>query len=235
MQRARAQAHAFIQAAILGEHLKGNALFRLQADNQLVGGDAALVRIKDVVRLLTEMNDDLRQFLRHPFTGAQIERHASPAPVGHFGLHGHEGFGLALGVGALFFQVARHGLAIAGTGNVLATHHVAAQRFAGKRLQRLEHFYLLVTDGIGIQVGRRVHGNQAEQLQQVILHHIAQLARIIKVAPAAFNTHFFSDGNLDVGDMVLVPLGAEQRVGKAQGDQVLNRLFTQVVVNAVNA
>ena len=69
----------------------------------------------------------------------------------------------------------------------------------------------------------------------MVLHHIAQLARIIKVAPAAFNTHFFSDGNLDVGDMVLVPLGAEQRVGKAQGDQVLNRLFTQVVVNAVNA
>ncbi len=59
MQRPGAQAHAFIQATIFGQHLQGDALFRLQADNQLIGGNTTLIRIEDIVRLLAEVNDDL--------------------------------------------------------------------------------------------------------------------------------------------------------------------------------
>ena len=38
-----------------------------------------------------------------------------------------------------------------------------------------------------------------------------------------------------MGNVVLVPLGFEQAVGKTQGDQVLHRLFAQIVVDAVGA
>ncbi len=37
-----------------------------------------------------------------------------------------------------------------------------------------------------------------------------------------------------MGDVVLIPLGAKQRVGKTQGNQVLYGLFAQIVVDAVN-
>ena len=43
-------------------------------------------------------DDDLRAALFHPLAGAQIERHAGPAPVAHLGLHRGEGLGLAVGV-----------------------------------------------------------------------------------------------------------------------------------------
>jgi hypothetical protein len=80
-----------------------------------------------------------------------------------------------------------------------------------------------------------VHGDQAKQLQQVVLDHVAQLAGLVEVAPAAFDTDLFGHGDLHVGDGVLVPLGFEQAVGETQGDQVLHRLFAQVVVDAIDA
>ncbi|CRR47400.1 hypothetical protein PAERUG_E16_London_17_VIM_2_04_14_05538 [Pseudomonas aeruginosa] len=79
------------------------------------------------------------------------------------------------------------------------------------------------------------HGDQAEQLQQVVLHHVAQLPGLVEVAPAAFDADLLGHGDLHVGDVVLVPLGLEQAVGEAQGDQVLHRLLAQVMVDPVNA
>lgn len=45
----------------------------------------------------------------------------------------------------------------------------------------------------------------------------------------------FGHGDLHVGDVVLVPLGLEEAVGEAQGDQVLHRLLAQVMVDPVDA
>ncbi len=41
-------------------------------------------------------------------------------------------------------------------------------------------------------------------------------------------------GHLDVVDVIARPQGLEDGVGKAQGEDVLDRLFTEVVVDAVN-
>ncbi len=68
----------------------------------------------------------------------------------------------------------------------------------------------------------------------MVLDHVTQLAGLVEVTPATFNTDFFSHGDFNVGDMALLPLGTEQGVGKAQCDQVLNRLFSQVMVDAIN-
>lgn len=108
-------------------------------------------------------------------------------------------------------------------------------RLPADRCQRLEHFYLFVTDAVGGQVGRRVHGDQAQQLQQMVLDHVAQLAGLVEVAPTALDTDLLGHGDFHVGDVILVPLGFEQTVGETQGDQVLDGLFAQVVVDAVGA
>jgi len=56
-----------------------------------------------------------------------------------------------------------------------------------------------------------------------------------EVAPAALDADGFGDGDLHVGDVVLVPLRLEQAVGETQGDQVLHRVLAQVVIDAVGA
>ncbi len=66
----------------------------------------------------------------------------------------------------------------------------------------------------------------------MILDHIAHLTRFIKVSPAAFDAHFFRDGDLYVVDSAVVPVVGEQRVGETQRQQVQHRFFTQVMVNA---
>ena len=68
----------------------------------------------------------------------------------------------------------------------------------------------------------------------MVLDHVAQLAGLVEVAPAAFDSDLFGDGDLHMGDGILVPLGFEQAVGETQGDQVLHRFLAQVVVDAVD-
>ena len=69
----------------------------------------------------------------------------------------------------------------------------------------------------------------------MVLHHVAQLPGLVEVAPAAFDADLLGHGDLHVGDVVLVPLGLEEAVGEAQGDQVLHRLLAQVMVDPVDA
>jgi len=187
------------------------------------------------VRRFLEVDDNLRQLLRHALAGAQVERHTRPAPVADIGAQRDKGLGVALGVGVFFLQVTRHRLAFAVTGDVLAAHHLGSQAFGTDRGQGLEHFDLLVANAVSRQVSRRVHRNQAQQLQQVVLNHVAQLAGLVEVAPAALDADFLGHGDFNVGDVALVPLGLEQAVGKTQRDQVLYGFLAQVVVDPVGA
>ncbi len=61
----------------------------------------------------------------------------------------------------------------------------------------------------------------------MILHHVAQLASLIEISPAPFDADLLGHGDFHVRDMVLVPLGAEQRIGKTQGNQVLDGLLAR--------
>ncbi len=69
----------------------------------------------------------------------------------------------------------------------------------------------------------------------MVLDHVAQLAGLVEVAPAALDADGFGDGDLHMGNVVLVPLRLEQAVGKAQGDEVLHRVLAQVMIDAVGA
>ena len=69
----------------------------------------------------------------------------------------------------------------------------------------------------------------------MVLNHVAHGAGIVVVAPAALDTDGFGHGNLHVIDTGTVPARLENAIGKAQRQQVLDRFFTQVVVDAINA
>ena len=181
------------------------------------------------------MNHDLRKLLRHAFAGTQIERYARPAPVADIGTQRDEGFRTAFSVRVLFVQIAWHRNARNVAGGVLAPHHPLMKGFGSDRCQRLEHLHLLIADAVGGQIARRVHGDQAEQLQQMVLDHVTQLAGLVEIAPASFDADRFGHGDFYMGDMMLVPLRLEQAIGEAQRYEVLYRFLAQIVIDAIDA
>jgi len=83
-----------------------------------------------------------------------------------------------------------------------------------------------------MRVDRRLHADGAQQLQRVVLHHVAQGAGGFVEGAAFLDADFLGDRDLDVGDMFAPPQRLEQRIAEAQGEQVLHRRFAQVVVDA---
>ncbi len=59
-------------------------------------------------------------------------------------------------------------------------------------------------------------------------------ARRIVESSAALDRQGLGDGDLDVVDAVPVPQRFEQAVGKAQREDVLNRLFAEVMIDAID-
>ena len=100
------------------------------------------------------------------------------------------------------------------------------------RFSELQHLQLFVAHGVGVHRGRRLHGDEAEQLQHVVLHHVAQRAGLVVVADAVFEPDRLGHRDLHMVDMRGVPQRLEERVGEAQRHQVLHRLLAEIVVDA---
>ena len=98
----------------------------------------------------------------------------------------------------------------------------------------MQHLDLLVAQGIGLERGRRLHPHQRDELQQVILEHISQDAHAVIVAGAMPYAHGLGDRDLHVIDVVAVPERLEDRVGKAGHQDILDCLFAQVMVDAID-
>ena len=116
-------------------------------------------------------------------------------------------------------------------GGVLPGHDRAVHVAVPEGLERLEDLELLVADGLPVDVRRGLHGDQAEQLEQVVLHHVAQRAGAVVVAAAAADAERLRRGDLHVVDGVGVPERLEERVGEAGDQEVLDALLAEVVVD----
>ncbi len=68
----------------------------------------------------------------------------------------------------------------------------------------------------------------------MILDHIAQCAGMVVVLAPMLHPDLFGDGDLHMVDVVPVPYGLEEEVGKTKGQYVLDRLFAQVMVNTID-
>ncbi len=85
-----------------------------------------------------------------------------------------------------------------------------------------------------VQRGRRLHAQQRQQLQHVVLDQVAQRARGLVVAGARADPDLLDGGDLDVVDEVAVPDRLEHPVGEPEREHVLDGLLAQVVVDAVD-
>ena len=96
----------------------------------------------------------------------------------------------------------------------------------------VQHVHFLVADLVGVEGDHRLHGHQAEQLQQMILHHVAQRAGAIVIAAAVFHAHLFGHRDRHVVHVAPVPDRLEQRIGETERQNVLHGLLAQVMVDA---
>ncbi|MDT4880928.1 hypothetical protein FQZ97_1167320 [compost metagenome] len=88
--------------------------------------------------------------------------------------------------------------------------------------------------GIGFERRRRFHGDEAKQLENMVLHHIAQRASGIVITGATFKADSFSDRDLHVVDMRRIPERLIECIGKAQSHQVLNSFLAKIMVDTEN-
>ncbi|MNM26629.1 hypothetical protein D3C81_370950 [compost metagenome] len=130
--------------------------------------------------------------------------------------------------------VAWHGGAVHMAGTVLAAHDVLRQGGGREFFQRAQHLQLFIAHGIGRDRGRRFHGDNAQQLQQMVLQHVAQRARGVVVTHAVAHAQLFGDGDLHVGNPFTAPQRLEQHVAEAQCQQVLHGFLAQVMVDTVD-
>ena len=84
-------------------------------------------------------------------------------------------------------------------------------------------------------VGRRLHGHEAEHVEEVRDDHVAVGAGLLVEAGAVVDRERLGHVDLHVVDVVAVPDRLEHAVGEAQRDQVLDRLAAEEVVDPEDA
>ena len=168
-----------------------------------------------------------------PLAGPQVERHAGPAPVVDEELEGDEGLGRRVGLHPFLAAVARHvSTPSRKPGPYWAADDVRVDVRARDRPEALEHGQLVVADDVGVQRPGGLHRRDAEQLEDVVLHHVAQGAGLLVVARARADPFLLGHGDLHVVDVLLVPERLEDRVAEPHDHQVLHRLLAEVMVDA---
>src|SRR3546814_18020694 len=65
------------------------------------------------------------------------------------------------------------------------------------------------------------------------MYHISQGNRIFKIATPVFHAHLLRHRNLDIIDVITVPQRFKQRISKTEGQDILYRFLTEVMVYAV--
>ena len=67
----------------------------------------------------------------------------------------------------------------------------------------------------------------------MVLHHISDDPKLIKISTTTLRAKRFLEGYLDTGNAISVPGGSKDHVAKPEADEVLHHLLAQVVVNPV--
>jgi hypothetical protein len=104
-------------------------------------------------------------------------------------------------------------------------------RYGAHGLHRLD---LFIAHTVGAQISGRLHSNQGCDLKDVVLNHVAHDTGLLVVSAATFDAYGFGVRDLNVVNVLAIPQRLEDTVGEAKDQQILNRLFAQVVVNAVD-
>src|SRR5208282_4099189 len=104
---------------------------------------------------------------------------------------------------------------------VLAAHAAGEHLFVAHGLDGVQNLGLLIAHRVGVERNRRFHGGEADELHDVIRHHVAQRAGVIEITSAAFYAYSFRHRNLHVVDVAAVPDRLKNSVGETERHDVL--------------
>src|SRR5262249_30647748 len=155
------------------------------------------------------------------FTGANIDRHIRPAPRVNVQFESDERFNGGSG---------------SNTCNLLITIVLSPNDVFGvKRPHGFQQAGLLVSLSFTLFTGRWVHGEIGQDLQHMILDHIANRARLVVKLSSILDPETLSHRDLNTSYIVTIPYRFQHRVREAGIENVLDRLLTKVVINAKDA
>ena len=164
------------------------------------------------------LDEDLGRGHRQALAGPQVERHAAPAPGVDAQAQRRERLHRGRGSDTLHRPVAA----------VLAAHDVARR----DRADGVEHLELLVADRFRRGPRWRLHGEEAHDLEEVVLDDIADRPRPVVERPARRHIERLGHVHLDTRDVITVPEGLQERVREPEVEEILDRLLAQVMVDA---
>jgi len=104
------------------------------------------------------------------------------------------------------------------------------EAFPVKRTQCPEHLHALVSDHLGLIDRRRLHAHEGQDLEHVVLEHVAQDPCLLVIPCPLLDAYRLGSRYLDMVDEVPVPDGLEYRVGETEHHYVLDRVLAQVMV-----
>src|SRR5579883_3195625 len=147
----------------------------------------------------------------------------------------HVGLGGRVRAHALLLAIPLDRIAVLPSRTVLAAHRARGHLLGRGGDERAQHLHLFVADVLGLEPGGGLHGDQAEELEHVVLDDVAQRTRRVEVgAAAALHPDGLGDRDLHVLDVAAVEERLEDGVTEAERDQVLHRLLPEVVIDPVD-
>ncbi|MNM75960.1 hypothetical protein D3C81_877630 [compost metagenome] len=155
--------HGQGRARALGLQVEPHAFVGLDLDLQVVGLEPLDLGVTKLgIGRWLEADGNLGIAHAHALAGAQVERHADPAPVVDHHLERDEGFGVAVGLDPRLFAVTGHVLAPLLARRVLAAHRVLQGHVFRPGPDRADDLGFLASDRIGAKGCRRLHGDHGQ-------------------------------------------------------------------------
>src|SRR4030095_10162391 len=147
---------------------------------------------------------------RHVLAGPDVEWHPGPAPGTDLQAQRGVGFDLRVRRNAFFTAVAAE---------LTANHIRCVQRRNG-----LEDLDPLIPNRLAVGPYRRLHREVSENLEEMILNHVAKRAGLLVESAAALHAEVLRHRQLHTLDMVAIPEGLEDAVGEAEEHHAVDRL-----------
>ena len=167
-----------------------------------------------------QRHDDLRRRLVEALAGAQVERHAGPAP--RVDVQAQRRVRLDVRV--------RRDAGLVAVAAILAAHEIGRRG----RSNGFEDFTFSSRSDVRVGSDGRLHREMRDDLQQVVLDDVANRADFLVEFAAAADTEGLGHRHLHVVHVVAVPDRLEERVREAEEQQVLHRLLAEVVIDAID-
>ncbi len=180
-----------------------------------------------------ELNRYIRYSLRQALASTDVHRHTGPSPVVHKELHGSVCVGLRLRVHPFFLPESGQVLSADAGVSVLARNAVLQHFIRLVDADRSQQLGALVAHGAGGKASIRLHHYGGHYLQEMVLHHIPQSARLLIVSASPLHANAFRCGDLNVVNITTVPKRLKDAVGKTKGENVLDGFLPKVMVDAI--